>query len=464
MVRLNPSSFRVLNQEAGSDTMHSVEGADHVGAYLREARETTGRSVGDVAQALRIRRTYLEAIEDGRFDELPGAAYAVGFVRTYAKFLRLDVPTVVERFKEEASGIQSPQHLDFPTPVPEGRFPGGIVVTLSLVVAAGIFGGWYWYQNRNAIEVAQVPPPPAMAAPARSTPAAGGSAPSAAVTAAEVASAPARAEDTANAVAEPETPDSDVPLVPPSYLRPQVDPLASMAEGSAAAEGQARETVTAAAPSAVESMAPPDEEVRAAPAAPVEVDAQASATAESPPVAAPPANAVQAVEAQVAEAPAASPDPAASDASVAPAEPAVASPPPDPAPVAAEPSVPAPTAQVASVPVAAPSTVVTPDTDGEGRIFGVAGGNARIVVGAHENTWVQVRDADENVVLTQMLRAGDRYFVPDRPDLRLMTGNAGGLDITVDGEPVPAIGARGEARRDVRLEADLLKSGQAVAR
>lgn len=119
MVRLNPRSIRVLNQDGAPNAIHSVEGVDHVGAFLREARENTGRSVADVAQILRIRRVYLEAIEDGRFDELPGAAYAVGFIRSYATFLRLDVPTIVARFKEEASGIESQQDLDFPTPVPE---------------------------------------------------------------------------------------------------------------------------------------------------------------------------------------------------------------------------------------------------------------------------------------------------------------------------------------------------------
>ena len=98
MVRLNPRSFRVLNQDGASDMMHSVEGADHVGALLREAREASGRSVADVVASLRIRRVYLEAIEDGRFDELPGAAYAVGFVRSYATYLRLDAPALlVER-------------------------------------------------------------------------------------------------------------------------------------------------------------------------------------------------------------------------------------------------------------------------------------------------------------------------------------------------------------------------------
>ena len=92
MVRLNPRSFRVMNQDGASNMMHPVEGADHVGAFLREARETTGRTVLEVAENLRIRRVYLEAIEDGRFDELPGATYAVGFVRSYASYLRLDAP------------------------------------------------------------------------------------------------------------------------------------------------------------------------------------------------------------------------------------------------------------------------------------------------------------------------------------------------------------------------------------
>jgi cytoskeletal protein RodZ len=160
MVRLNPRSLRVLNQDGAADTIHSVEGVDHVGAYLREARENTERSVADVAQTLRIRRVYLQAIEDGRFDELPGTTYAVGFVQSYATYLRLDVPTIVERFKREASGIDSAQELEFPTPVPEGRFPGGVVVTLCLVLAAAGFGGWYWWQNQNSIVVERVPPPP----------------------------------------------------------------------------------------------------------------------------------------------------------------------------------------------------------------------------------------------------------------------------------------------------------------
>ena len=43
-----------------------------------------------------------------------------------------------------------------------------------------------------------------------------------------------------------------------------------------------------------------------------------------------------------------------------------------------------------------------------------------------------------------------------------MTGNAGALEITVDGEIVPEVGKLGEVRRKILMEVESLKSGQAV--
>ena len=445
MVRLNPRSFRVLNKDGASDMMHPVEGGDHVGAFLREARETTGRTVIDVAENLRIRRVYLEAIEDGRFDELPGATYAVGFVRSYAAYLRLDTPTLVARFKEEASGIEAPQELEFPTPVPEGRFPGGLLVTVCLVLGAAVFGGWYWYQSQNSIEVVRVPAPPGDVqanAEVKTPPQPGPSAPAVvtsvdpsivttAGTNAGASEAPKSApepEDSAPVAVEP-----GVPLVPPSYLQPQGDPLASMVD--------------------------------------VPTLAEAAATADAPPVAADAPNEII----EVAETPAPDVTSETTTAELAPAEPttaatsveepaavtevAVTTPAPAPAEFLSEPAI---IALPETVETEATSNVVLPDR--EGRVYGARNAAARIILRAQENTWVQVRDGEESVVLTQMLQAGDRYLVPNRDGLRLMTGNAGALDISVDGDLVPAIGERGESRRDVRLDPNLLKAGAAVVR
>jgi cytoskeletal protein RodZ len=69
-----------------------------IGSSLRQAREKRGLELDAVQRALRIRRRYLEAIENDRFDQLPGEVYARGFLREYADFLGLDGSIYVEEY------------------------------------------------------------------------------------------------------------------------------------------------------------------------------------------------------------------------------------------------------------------------------------------------------------------------------------------------------------------------------
>ena len=92
-----------------------------------------------------------------------------------------------------------------------------------------------------------------------------------------------------------------------------------------------------------------------------------------------------------------------------------------------------------------------------------AAAGSRITIRAVGDSWVQVRDRNANVLLTRVLYEGDVYRVPDQPGLTLMTGNAGALEIRVDGQVVPALGASGSVRRDVPLDPDRLKTGTAAA-
>jgi cytoskeleton protein RodZ len=88
----------------------------------------------------------------------------------------------------------------------------------------------------------------------------------------------------------------------------------------------------------------------------------------------------------------------------------------------------------------------------------------RILVRAKSNSWIQIRDESAGELLvTRLLRSGDSYEVPNRTGLRLATGNAGALEIVVDGTVVPAIGDDGAVRRNVLLDVEKLKAGQAVA-
>ena len=74
---------------------------------------------------------------------LPGNAYALGFLRTYAVALGLDPNEVARRFKAEAAAVNEKTRLAFPVPVPERGVPAGAVVLLGVLLAVGAYAGWY---------------------------------------------------------------------------------------------------------------------------------------------------------------------------------------------------------------------------------------------------------------------------------------------------------------------------------
>ena len=71
-----------------------------IGASLKEAREKRGLSPEDVQKELRIRARYLTALEEERWELLPGDAYTKGFLRTYAEFLGLNGTLYIDEFNE----------------------------------------------------------------------------------------------------------------------------------------------------------------------------------------------------------------------------------------------------------------------------------------------------------------------------------------------------------------------------
>ena len=77
-------------------------------------------------------------------------------------------------------------------------------------------------------------------------------------------------------------------------------------------------------------------------------------------------------------------------------------------------------------------------------------------------TWVQVTDSSRHILIKKVLRPGERYYVPDVPGAQLITSNAGGLQIFVDGSSIGSLGDKGEIVRGVRLDPDVLKKPKRV--
>src|SRR5215469_11167531 len=139
--------------------------APRAGSDLRAARERVGWSLPDVAAALRIKLGYLEALEEGRITALPGNAYALGFLRTYATALGLDPNEITRRFKAEAAAVTEKTELAFPMPVPERGVPAGAVVLLGVVLAVGVYVGWYRLSGEGRLPAETSAPIPAQLAP-----------------------------------------------------------------------------------------------------------------------------------------------------------------------------------------------------------------------------------------------------------------------------------------------------------
>lgn len=99
MGTVNPA-LRLVDTFGGS-VGPAPEHFDQLGLYLRAVREHRGLTVQDLAAATRIRKLYLDAIEEGDMSALPSRPFALGYVRGYAQSLGLDGELAVARFKAE---------------------------------------------------------------------------------------------------------------------------------------------------------------------------------------------------------------------------------------------------------------------------------------------------------------------------------------------------------------------------
>ena len=131
-----------------------------LGAQLRQERLRRGADLDDVAQHLRIKSSYLFALEQGDLSGMPGRAYALGFLRSYADHLGFDGEDLISRIKSTVDNLTNQTRLRVRTPAPESRLPKTPIVLISLAVIAGIYAGWADLNRTSRVvveTVAEVP-------------------------------------------------------------------------------------------------------------------------------------------------------------------------------------------------------------------------------------------------------------------------------------------------------------------
>jgi len=133
-----------------------------VGQDLRKARQRKGDDLGKISRILKIRKDYLEALEESNFDSIPGRAYTIGFVRTYATYLGLNPNECIERLKAEIAGrSEAKEAVQVTTPRDRKLPPGGVALAVLLLLAA-VYVVYY-----VAVAISRMGAPPVTPVPAR---------------------------------------------------------------------------------------------------------------------------------------------------------------------------------------------------------------------------------------------------------------------------------------------------------
>ncbi len=437
-----PSLLNFRREQSGHPSEGNSDSAENQGAEdlltvgdrLRMAREERGLSLHQVAGILRLKATQVQALEDGDYNRLPGQTFVTGFLRSYANLLDLDAVHMVDLYKQEHSGGLRTPSLAFPEPSSEGRMPGKGIMIGTFMLALVFTAGWFVYQESGGQDFERVAElPDYLAKKIENLPEAS---PEAKENVADQPS-PASSLESATAVSTPSEP-VNTETVRQTDLT--TENLSQPVETAESAEPEESNQAAARVEETVNQTEAPVQAVEL----PEKTDEAGDAVREEVKIA------------DVDKAPAVEPEPVATP----------SAPETEPATVTVADTKQPESEQMVTYPQAKldpMKTVVEDEPESPlPRTFGVENTDARVVLRAREETWVEVKSSDNPPYISQVLKPGDIYMAPNVSDVTLTTGNAGALEVRVDGTEISALGANGTILRDISLVADNLLDGSSL--
>lgn len=148
----------VINLVASRDAALSGPGGESAGLFLANARQEAGLSLAEISAATKVKISHLEAIENMRPDLLPATAYAVGFVKVYARHLGLDSEALAARFREDVNAT-APAPIEparMPPPQDSGVLGEGVkMASIFGIIAVVIFAIWITFQITGGGDASQ---------------------------------------------------------------------------------------------------------------------------------------------------------------------------------------------------------------------------------------------------------------------------------------------------------------------
>ena len=139
----------------------AISDAAAMGAQLRQLREARGETASDVAHSLKLTSRQVEAMEAGRLDLLPGAAFARGFLRNYARYLGVEPATVLAAFEADVKArvVELAPVSNAVGVMPSGSGKRAMQVPVGLIAGVlllAVLVGWYFDWFRMPAEQEEV--------------------------------------------------------------------------------------------------------------------------------------------------------------------------------------------------------------------------------------------------------------------------------------------------------------------
>jgi len=377
-----------------------------IGEVLRSSRLKAGIELEDISKTLRIQLAHLIAMEEGRTDDLPGTVYALGFLNTYSDYLGLDKNELVKKYKTALKNYKPRNNLNFPIPTRENRNPKPWLILCVLLLAGLAYAGWYYFSasdqggNRLASELSESLVDSFVHVSEET------------LSSSELKDSETTTEDKLNNIQsgndqlevsslELDTTDknNNFDILEDS----EISKLDSAKEVIDIAETENEKTLSEQSGFSEEIFTPNSSSLW-------DINDENEA------------------EGQIEESDVLNRSIDAEELS---------------------------------------SNVINTDsnnleqnnlipTSRQIQVFGASNEGVRIILKAKADSWVQVQGPENELLITRILRAGDSYRVPNRIGLTMITGNAGALEITVDGLVVNSVGPTGAVRRNIALDPDKL--------
>ena len=117
-----------------------------IGSVLAKARKEKGISPQEVAKSIKVHHKYITAIEEGRFIDIPGPIYRIGYLKLYSEFLKQETKELVDKYKQASHLLRHTEsvmmHGD---PNIEELNPSPKIILISLLLMLITYSVWFQF-------------------------------------------------------------------------------------------------------------------------------------------------------------------------------------------------------------------------------------------------------------------------------------------------------------------------------